>query len=281
VYDRALGREVALKVLGPAAPVRDGARRLEVEAHALARLEHPGIVPVYDVGRLADDRLFYTMKLVHGRRLDERARAGLSLGEAVRIVVKLCDAVAFAHDRHVIHRDLKPQNVMIAPYGEVLILDWGVAKVRDADVQATPTPAGALETPRQGEGTQDGVVLGTPGYMAPEQAAGHGARADARTDVYALGVMLRELALAALGDGTMPPPLASIAARATAPHAADRYATAGALGDDLSRFLDGEQVQAHRETLGERVRRLAGRHRVALALILVYVLVRAVMLAAL
>ena len=126
--DTSLGRDVALKVL-PLAAAPGMAERLEREARVLARLEHPGIVPVHDVGALDDGRLYYVMRLVRGRRLDEYSRDGPTRGELLRVFLRLCDAVAFAHAQGVIHRDLKPGNIMIGPFGEVLVLDWGVARV--------------------------------------------------------------------------------------------------------------------------------------------------------
>ena len=283
VHDTVLGREVALKVVAPGASRGDAAERLRREAWALARLEHPGIVPVHDVGRLADDRVFYVMKLVRGDRLDQLMARGLSLGDGVRLMVRVCDAVAFAHARGVIHRDLKPQNVMIAPFGEVLVMDWGVAKLRELAESPSQSPAAAhgahvfSVAPRPT--TQDGVVLGTPGYMAPEQATGDSARIDERTDVHALGVILREVATSASGGATVPAPLGSIIARATAAEPDSRYRDANLLGRDLSAFLDRLPVAAHRETIAERTRRVALRHRVAITLVLAYILVRVAMLA--
>jgi len=286
VFDNSLGRDVAMKVVAPGAMGNDAAARLRREAQALARLEHPGIVPVHDVGQLADERVYYAMKLVRGDRLDERMARGISLGEGVRLVIRVCDAVAFAHAQGVIHRDLKPQNVMIAPFGEVLVMDWGVAKMR-ADVGFTGNPE-PLEPPADDKSpggvrptTQDGVVLGTPGYMAPEQAAGTTSAIDERTDVFALGVILREVATAALAGARTPAPLASIISKASAPESLHRYSGADALGRDLSAFLDRLPLEAHRETLPERLTRLVKRHRVAIALVLAYVLVRAVILIAL
>lgn len=282
VNDKVLGRDIALKVVAPGTSGTDAAARLRREARALARLEHPGIVPVHDVGQLADDRVYYAMKLVRGDRLDERMANGISLGDGLRLLIRVCDAVAFAHAHGVIHRDLKPQNVMIAPFGEVLVMDWGVAKLREEDGVAkasapdTGDPTGASQT---GTGTDPGVVLGTPGYMAPEQAAGHTAGVDQRTDVYALGIILREIAAAALGGAATPAPLRSIVARATAAEPDARYAGAELLGRDISAFLDRLPVAAHRETLPEQLARLSKRHRVAITLVLAYLLVRMVMLA--
>lgn len=127
--DRELQREVALKVLQTAAASERAAERLLHEARILASLEHPGIVPVHDVGTVSDGRVFYVMKLVRGQRLDAHVRDLDTVAARLRIFDRICDAVAFAHAHGVIHRDLKPQNIMIGAFGEVLVLDWGVARL--------------------------------------------------------------------------------------------------------------------------------------------------------
>jgi eukaryotic-like serine/threonine-protein kinase len=269
VRDRELDRDVALKVIADDQLDRDAGVRLIREARAIAALEHPGIVPVHDVGTLPDGRLYYTMKLVRGARLDRRLAEGVSSGEALRWFERICDAVSFAHAAGVIHRDLKPQNVMIGPYGEVLVLDWGVAKLKGS----TDRASGARRT--EPTGTDPGVALGTPGYMAPEQAAG--TPVDERADVFALGVMLREMLEAAPAGGALPLPLRSIVGCATSHDPTARYATVSALGADVASFLDRRPVAAHRETIAERLARLASRHRFALGLIGVYIIARLVL----
>ena len=165
--DHLLDRDVALKALS--APwVAESGDRLLKEAKVLAALEHPGIVPVHDVGRLADGRAFYTMRLVQGQRLDKARAAEPSLAELLRTFYRVCETVAYAHANGILHRDIKPQNIMLGPFGEVLLIDWGVAAML-----------------RAGEAVTDGAV-GTRGYMAPEQAAGEAGTVDERTDVYAL-----------------------------------------------------------------------------------------------
>ena len=129
VEDTALGRQVALKVLGIVDSNGEFGARLLREAKIIAQLEHPGIVPVHDVGTLPDGRVFYTMKLVQGRRLDQyRAEIG-GVPECLRTFQKICEAVSFAHAHQVLHRDLKPQNIMVGKFGEVLVMDWGLAKL--------------------------------------------------------------------------------------------------------------------------------------------------------
>src|SRR6185436_7473547 len=127
--DTALGRKVAVKVMNIADPTGALATRMIREARIVALLEHPSIVPIHDVGTLDDGRVFYAMKLVQGSRLDEHARLAGSLADLLRIFQKVCEAVAFAHASEVTHRDLKPENIMVGPFGEVLVIDWGVAKV--------------------------------------------------------------------------------------------------------------------------------------------------------
>jgi serine/threonine protein kinase len=250
--DRALDRDVALKVL--AAPAAAGvAERLVAEAKILARLDHPGIVPVHDVGVLPDGRVFYVMKRVHGRRLDELVRAGASEAERLRILVRVGEAVAFAHAQGVVHCDLKPSNVMVGAFGEVLVLDWGVAKGL-----ASAPPGGAP------------MRVGTPGFMAPEQERGDSDAIDAQSDVHSLGALLRAL----LGERP-PRPLAAIAAKAMQPEKAARYADVQALLEDLARYQAGEAVRALPEGPGMKLLRLYRQHRVAVWLVAAYLVARA------
>jgi serine/threonine protein kinase len=284
--DEALGREVALKVV--ASPDSDAASRMLHEARIVARLEHPGIVPVHDAGILPDGRVFYAMKLVRGKRLDEVA-AELPLPDRLRLFLRVCETVAFAHAHGVVHRDLKPENVMVGPFGEVLVLDWGVAKLLDApslpgeSSEPAPIPTGARA------GTSAGTVIGTPGYMPPEQAEGRLEEVGVRSDVWGLGAILHFLlagrppADPAAGAGTSgletaPAALRSICARALQRPPANRYATPEELAADVARFLDQRPVSAHREGIPERLRRFASRYRTPILLVLTYLLVRSLLL---
>jgi serine/threonine protein kinase len=263
-FDRELQRDVAIKVINAAAPGL--ADRLRQEARIVGRLEHPGILPIHDIGTLADGRLFYVMKLVRGERLDEHAVRSSSLPDRLRIVERLCDAVAFAHARGVIHRDLKPENVMIGAFGEVLVLDWGVAKVSSR--------SDALEVGSSGVGssvaTGHGTVLGTPGYMAPEQAAGE--PADERADVFAIGGILHYLI------PNPPRALAAVAERARQADPANRYESVSTLATEVKRFAAGLPVDAYRENVVERIRRFARRYRVPIVLVAAYLLMRIILL---
>jgi serine/threonine protein kinase len=233
--DTALGRKVALKVVELPGPLED---RLLREAQILARLEHPGIVPVHDLGTLPDGRPWYAMKLVQGERLDDVLRAPVALGERLRIFLRICEAVAFAHAHGVLHRDLKPANVMIGPFGEVLVLDWGLAG--DAG---------------------DAARVGTSGYAPPAPVG------DARDDVYSLGMLLQAMP-------PLPRELAAVAAKATAAPA-ERYASVPALADDVARFLEGAAVTALPEGPLRKVQRLVRKHRIAAAIVVAYLTGRA------
>jgi serine/threonine protein kinase len=280
--DRELGREVAIKVpLGVGSSTLE--RRLQTEARVLARLEHPGIVPIHDVGRLVDGRLFYVMKRVRGRTLPEYLRDVQDINEALRIFERICEPVAFAHSHGCIHRDLKPENVMIGAFGEVMVMDWGVARMDAAGSE----PSGSA-APADGSATHPGTVVGTFGFMAPEQARGAAGSVDQRADVYGLGAILYSLlAGEAPGPGSgaaaamvrrrdVPRPLRAICARALAPEARNRYATVSALAHDVAQYRAGGPVTAHRENLLERSMRVARVYRVALVLMVTYIFMRVI-----
>jgi serine/threonine protein kinase len=279
--DRELAREVALKVVRVPEPSPDERTRLLREARILASLEHPGIVPVHDAGELPDGRVFYVMKHVRGERLDAHART-TPLPELLRAFRQVCEAVAFAHGRGVLHRDLKPQNVMLGAFGEVLVLDWGVAKVRGEAAPASSGNHAAAEI--AASDTATGTVAGTPGYMAPEQLAG--AATDDRTDVYGLGGILHFLLLGEHPSTTVAPerwaevpaPLRAICARARAADPAQRYASCSALADDVANYLAALPVSAHRERLLERARRVGVRYRTPILLVLAYLVMRVLLL---
>jgi len=257
--DRELDRLVAIKILNTPDVTEDLRKRMVREAQIIARLEHPGIVPVHDVGALADGRIFYAMKYVRGSRLDEYAAQGAPLRDRLRKFQSVCDAVAFAHAHGVIHRDLKPQNIMIGSFGEVLVLDWGIAKIRD-----DPRSSAFHQT-------TEGTVIGTHRYMSPEQARGEIDQLDERSDIYALGAVLYFLLD---NQPKVGKPAQAICSKAMASAKEDRYATASDLSADIARLLDAEPVSAYRENAFERVSRWVSKNRFLVLLVLAYLLMR-------
>jgi serine/threonine-protein kinase len=296
-HDASLGRDVALKELRPERTAQPAiwARFLR-EAQVTGQLEHPGIVPVYELGRgPADQAPFYTMRFVRGRTLAQAAQAyharrgrgqvdPLELRELLTAFVGVCNAVAYAHSRGVLHRDLKPQNVVLGDYGEVIVLDWGLAKVAG---EAEAEGAMPLEMPagEEVQATQQGQVLGTPAYMAPEQAEGRLDLLDVRTDAYGLGAVLYEILTGRApfeGSDTTgvlrrvvheepapprsiiastPGALEAVCLKALAKKSADRYASAKELAAEMQRWLAGEPVLAYPEPLSARAWRWVRHHR--------------------
>jgi len=277
--DRRTGRIVAIKEALRATPGL--LARFAREALVTANLQHPAIVPVYEVGRWTSGEPFYAMKLVAGRSLAEAAMKATTLRARLALlphVIGVADALAYAHGERVIHRDLKPANVLIGDYGETVVIDWGLAK-RLGDVEDVDTTG---ERAHEGK-TMVGSVMGTPGYMAPEQARGE--PVDERADVYAVGAMLYELLsgrrpyaettsvdevlrlaaeqppprLAAI-DLQIPRELVAIVERAMAFSPSDRYRDARALAEDLKRFQTGQLVGAHQYTAWQLVARWLRRH---------------------
>jgi hypothetical protein len=310
--DTRLGREVAIK---EALPHGADLERFEREVRITARLEHPSIVPLYDAGVGPSGRPFYVMRKVSGQPLErliaersghdaERAR-GRGLDDRLALlphVLAAAHALGHAHRRGVIHRDVKPANILVGELGETVVIDWGLAKVIGEDDTQAP-PVDRAIAPSGEVATQAGAVFGTPGFMAPEQARGE--TLDARSDVYALGATLYTVLAgvppphgsiaeeveraqrkhhpepastvnAVLRALPLPPELITIVAQAMRTDPASRYPDGAALADDLSRFLAGRLVEAHRYTPAQRLRRFVRRHRALVAVIASSVLVVAV-----
>ncbi len=305
--DHQLGREVALKRLKEECVTQAAVRaRFLREAWITGQLQHPGIVPVFELGTLPDlDEPFYTMRFIEGptlsaavaefhRKRSEGTTGPLDLRKLLGSFVSACQVVAYAHSRRVIHRDLKGQNIVLGDYGEVIVLDWGLAKVvggalaKPGDDACEPRqmvvapPAGVFDE------TIDGSVLGTPAYMPPEQALGRIDQLDERSDVYGMGAILYEILTGeppfrgtreeVLRQVVSDPPvrprykvhdvpeaLEAICLKCLAKTPDDRYRSAAALADDIQRFLGGEPVSVHRETRRAKARRWASRHRTLVA----------------
>jgi eukaryotic-like serine/threonine-protein kinase len=295
--DEVLGREVALKQLSGILVADDDYRRRFVgEARIAAQLQHPGIVPVYSLGDEDGENPYYTMKLVSGQTLGEAIRrfhtepreAGERALEHLRLLnsfLAVARAMAYAHSRGVIHRDLKPDNILLGDYGETVILDWGLAKVLAKGAAAETAAPAPVSSPSAADATQFGTLVGTPAYLSPEQAAGQIEDVDERSDIYCLGTVLYHLLTgrppfrgASPGEvvelvrtsrpprpraiaPAIPRPLEAICMRAMAPRPAERYPDAGLLARDLERYLADEPVGAYREGMLERLGRWARRHR--------------------
>ncbi|MDF1702630.1 MAG: serine/threonine-protein kinase, partial [Planctomycetota bacterium] len=288
VTDEDLRRQIAMKVMREdAAQEREHRLSFVAEAQATSQLEHPGIPPVHDIGLTPDGRLYFTMKLVQGRTLAEvihdlvlkrrDVQREYNLHKLVSNLETICETMYFAHERGVIHRDLKPENIMLGDYGEVHVMDWGLARVEveiDEDVEG----AAYVETARAGSGTetQHGQIKGTPPYMSPEQFRSDPSAVDERSDIYALGCLLYEmLTLHPAFGGNLseiiskkmageavdvrernprrkpPEPLAEVCRKAMAAAASERYGTAREMGDALRNWLDGRGARARRHLEAE------------------------------
>src|SRR5438067_428597 len=277
--DMVLQRRVALKILD-AEEAPELRSRLLREAHILAALEHPGIVPVHDAGTLPDGRVFYCMKYVEGRRLDDFLASVPGIADRVRLLLRIAEPLAFAHSHGIIHRDLKPENVMVGPFGEILVMDWGLGKlVNEHSTESSAAIASADEqqrTPAAASSTNHGTVLGTPGYMAPEQLRGEVESIDQRTDIYGLGVILSVMIGSPAGGraARRHRPILAICAKAMHTDPNQRYPAVQALTADIADFLAGSPISAYAESPVERMARLFDRHRTAVLLIAAYLVMR-------
>ena len=296
--DRHTGREVALKQLLPehmeraAAADTTGspAARFIKEARITAQLEHPSIVPVYEVGRRDDGSIYYTQKLVRGRTLAAALKRSTDLEARLRLLshfTDLCQAIGYAHRRGVIHRDIKPENVMVDEFGETVVLDWGIAKVHGQ----RDTAAKLFEREAASDETQEGMVMGTPAYMSPEQATGSVADIDERSDVWCLGAVLyeiltgrtpflansaMEMILKVAGDPIVPvrdlvrdapPELAAVAEKALSRDRNQRYANGKEVADEIEKFQSGARVSAYEYSSLELIKRFVAKNKTLTAVI--------------
>ncbi len=299
--DRELNRDVALKqMLDYHADDPERRARFLQEAEITGGLEHPGIVPVYGLGRYPDGRPYYAMRFIRGESLKEAIAAfhadpdlkadpgkrSLALRKLLRRFVDVCNAMDYAHGRGVLHRDLKPANIIVGKYGETLVVDWGLAKSIGRDLQSTADGEATL-VPTAGDSTETlpGTAMGTPAYMSPEQARGDHRRVSHRSDVYSLGATLyclltgkapyegRDIGsiLRRIGQGDFPPPrrldptidraLEAICLKAMTVEPEGRYRSVRNLADDVERWAADEPVLAYREPFAVRAARWRRRHR--------------------
>jgi tRNA A-37 threonylcarbamoyl transferase component Bud32 len=295
-HDEELHREVALKrIQEHHAYDPENRARFTLEATITSQLEHPGVVPIYGRGQGTDGRPYYAMRFIKGDSLKQAIDhfyesnasdyQGLEFRKLLQRFVDVCNVIAYANSRGFLHRDLKPSNVMLGPYGETLVVDWGLAKALGATEQA----ADFKTTPRQSQTdsalTQAGSAIGTPAYMSPEQAAGKLDLLSPASDVYSLGATLYAiltghppvegsdagvtLQRVQCGDfprprsinAAIPPALEAICLKAMAQLPNDRYPSGGELAEEIQRWLADEPVQAYGESLSDRMRRWARRHR--------------------
>lgn len=298
--DMELDREVALKeIQSQHADDQNSRSRFLIEAEITGKLEHPGIVPIYGLGTYANGRPFYAMRFIQGESLQHaiqeyfQSQSDKKLGyQSVAFrrllgrYLDVCQAVGFAHSRGVLHRDLKPGNVMLGKHGETLVVDWGLAKLTSS-IQENPAPKEGIEimAGTGSEQTLPGSAIGTPGYMSPEQAQGEIAQLGPATDVYGLGAILFALLtgqrpipgtdtfeiVRRTREGDFPSPrqiapsipkaLEAICIKAMALSPKNRYQSCEQLAEDVENYLSGEPIVVYREPFVERARRWGRKHR--------------------
>lgn len=298
--DQDIRRKVAMKVmLSKDSADTPKVKRFLEEAQITGQLEHPNIVPVHEIGIDEDSKIYFTMKLVQGENLEtilancennvEDYSEKFSLGNLIQLFMKLCDGISYAHSKGVIHRDLKPENIMIGSFGEVLVMDWGIAKIIGQKDTVAENSVSQLEDSAKHTQTMEGIVLGTPAYMPPEQAWGHISELDERSDIFSLGAILYKiLTLKAPYEGqnlmavlqkaqnrelvspdirtpqkNIPAELNAICLKALAYEQEKRYGSVLELKRDLQLYLDGKSVSAKKDNLFIRTKKWILRNKIA------------------
>ena len=295
VFDRHIGRKIAMKeLLSDISKAHSNADDPQVtairnrflrEARVTGRLEHPSIVPVYEIGCHADGSFYYTMRLVKGTTLLSAIKKCGSASERLELLhhfYNVCNAVAYAHSKGVINRDIKPSNVMIGEFGETVVLDWGLAKIKDSDETVF------VRHENDGVGkTVVGQAIGTPSYMPPEQAEGNIGEIDEVSDIYSLGAILYQILTgrtpfsgrttdeiihkvihedvesAVKREKDAPPELAAIAEKALSKSKEDRYTSVGEMLDDLSAYMAGRKVGVYHYSVFESLKFISSHHKAA------------------
>ena len=311
-FDSKLGRDIALKELiqtdkpgqnriKPADKLKADEIRFLREAKVTGQLEHPGIVPVYDIGRKPDGNHYYTMKLVRGMTLAKAIRDAGTLEKRLRLLPHfrdICNAIAYSHSRGVIHRDLKPENIMIGEFGETVVLDWGLAKIKGEDDESETTlqkELNVLNVENLGDTTR-GKAIGTPAYMPPEQARGDVEQIDERSDIYSLGAVLYEIltghppfkgrnikeTLEMVQNNTpvditilekdAPPDLCAVVSKTLTRNKNNRYETALEVAWEIENFMSGGRIRAYEYSSWELFKRFTKKNKSLSALLLIFVI---------
>ena len=303
--DKRLNRDVAVKIVRDdfAKKISSNAMLLQ-EANIIAKLEHPGIVPIHDCGEFADGTPFYVMQKIGGNDLSFFLRENTGLLDRLRVFERICETVAFAHENLVTHRDLKPQNIMLGTFGEVFVLDWGIAQSVSSSAPETEPLKGSEQSDDDANlmatrtwKTRHGVIAGTPAYMAPEAARGEVDQIGSSTDVFALGAILFlmltdkmlidqnvfdkfragdqvELPSPRERNRSIPRVLNAICNKATALETNERYQDANELRQDIRQFLNGEETSAYQTPWWEKAGQFAQKYQTFIWMIAAYLVLR-------